>query len=297
MTRSVLKENYYHFILRLIQVCEGAGWTKPSIDQIKEAQMPSSFNLEELNIPQSSEIHTLIKRCPDIKMFLFSDDEYLIRENDASVDTFIVLCGNYVVEQLRSGPEKMPPGMLDIVTDDHNSISFVGEMAYLGGGFRTASVRSSGKTYTLCLKPEYLEVIISEFPSFTSILCKQFTSRLTEANRLLKEADESRSMESKLIIKKAGEMVMKRGEKAETLYQLVDGVLVGEDKKDTSYPANTLLGFLDPGPFFRDGEYGTTVKAKTVAYLTAISKNSKLIVIRNFPELILKLYQGDAESG
>lgn len=259
--------------------------------------MPSSFNIEELNIPQSSEIHVLIKRCPDIEMFLFSDDEYLIRENDASDDTFMVLRGNYIVEQSRSESEKVPPGMLDIVTDEDNPVSFVGEMAYLGGGFRTASVRSSGKTYTLCLKPEYLDVIIAEFPAFTSILCKQFTSRLTESNRYIKEADERLLIDSKLIVKKAGEMVMKRGEKAETLYQLVDGDLVGEDKKETNYPANTLLGFVDPGPFFRDGEYGTTVKAKTLTYLTAISKNSKLSVIRNFPELILKLYQGEAESG
>ena len=187
--------------------------------------------------------------------------------------------------------------MLEVVRNGDYSICFVGEKAYLGGGFRTASVRSSGKTYTLSLKPEYLDVIINEFPAFTSILCRQFTSRLTKANRLLKEANENLFMESKLIIKQPGEIVTKMGEKAETLYQLVDGVLVGEEKKETNHPANTLLGFVDPGPFFRDGEYGTTVKAKTVVYLTAISKNSKLGVIRNFPELILKLYQGDAESG
>lgn len=259
-----------------------------------EVLMSLPFDLAKLNIPPSSEIHKLLEKCPDIKMLLFEDGEFIVREKDPTMDTYIVLRGNYVVEQARTDPKKESPDTLDIVMVDEGSIAFVGEMAYFGGGFRTASVRSSSMTYTLCLKPEYMETIISEFPFFTSILCRQFTTRLVEANRLLREWDDRFSVESKLVLKNPGETVLEKGERAETLYQLVEGILVREEDNETISLDQTCDGFIDPGPFFGDGEYESTVKTKSMAYVVAFPKNSKLTVIRNFPGLILKLYEREA---
>lgn len=249
--------------------------------------MPTSYDVADLNIPQTSEIHALLKQLPDIEAVRFQDGEYLIRQGEAVADTFIVVSGNYVVEQSGAGRKKQPLGTLAIVMSDVDSPSFVGEMAYMGGGFRTASVRSSGSTCALKLKPKHMDVIIAKFPFFTSILCKQFTARLEEANKVLKTL----SVESTLVMKIAGELVIEKGEKAETLYQLVDGSLVREGNDEVIYPDQVHSGFIDPGPFFRDGEYGSTVKAETASSLVGISKDSKLAVIRNFPELILKLYK------
>jgi CRP-like cAMP-binding protein len=254
--------------------------------------MPTSFDVADLSIPQASEIHALIERLPNIETLQFQDGEYLIRQDEAITDTFIVVFGSYAVEHTSAGPEKRPLKTLAAVSSDVEFPSFVGEMAYLGGGFRTASVRSSGSTFALKLKEQHMDVIIAEFPSFTSILCRQFTARLREANKAL----ENTSMETKMIMKTAGELVVRRGEKAKTLYQLVTGSLVREDDVEVIYSDQEHFGFVDPGPFFRDGEYESTVKTETPCSLVAISKKSKLAVIRNFPELILKLYEEEARG-
>lgn len=258
--------------------------------------MPLSFELAQLDIPLSKEIQKLLEKCPDIKKLLFKDGEFIVREKDNTMDTYIVLQGSYVVEQSRADPKKESPDALDIVTVDDDAIAFVGEMAYFGGGFRTASVRSSGGTYTLCLKPEYMEAIIEEFPFFTSILCRHLTARLMEANRLLREWDDRFSMESKLVLRNPGETVVEKGERAETLYQLVTGILVREEDNETIGLEQTCNGFIDPAPFFGDGEYESTVKTKSTAQMIAISKDSKMAVIRNFPDLILELYVGKTSN-
>ena len=272
----------------------GVRMDKTLMGLYQEVLMSLPFDLAKLNIPPSSEIHKLLEKCPDIRMMLFEDGEFIVREKDLAMDTYIVLRGNYVVEQARADPKKESPDTLDIVMVDEGSIAFVGEMAYFGGGFRTASVRSSGRTYTLCLKPEYMDIIISEMPFFTSILCRQFTKRLMEANRLLRQWDERFSIKSKLVLKNPGETVLEKGERAETLYQLVEGILVREEDNETISLDQTCDGFIDPGPFFLDGEYESTVKTKSMTCVVAIQKDSKLNVISNFPGLILKLYQREA---
>jgi CRP-like cAMP-binding protein len=249
--------------------------------------MPTPFNPRGLKIPQTSELHGLIEQFPDIEPLMFEDGEYLIRQDEAITDTFIVVSGNYVVEHSSTGPERRPLKTLAVSSGDVDRPSFVGEMAYLGGGFRTASVRSSGPTYTLKLKGKHVEVIIAEFPSLTRILCKEFTARLKEANEILKDL----SIESRLIAKPAGDSVFQKGEKAETLYQLVSGSLIYEEADETIDAVQKDFGFVGPGPFFQDGHYGFTVKTETPCSLVAIPKDSKLAVIRNYPELVLKLFE------
>ena len=104
--------------------------------------MPTPFDPRDLNIPQDSELHALIERLPDIEPSMFEDGEYLIRQDEAVTDTFIVVSGNYVVEHSSAGPERRPLKTLAVSSGNVDLPSFVGERAYLGGGYRTASVRS-----------------------------------------------------------------------------------------------------------------------------------------------------------
>jgi len=249
--------------------------------------MPTPFDPMDLNLPQNSELHALIERLPDMEPLMFEDGEYLIRQNEAVTDTFIVVSGNYVVEHSSAGPERRPLKTLAVSSGDVDSPSFVGEMAYLGGGYRTASVRSSGTTYTLKIKGKHVDIIIAEFSSLTRILCIEFTARLKEANEVLKDL----SIESRIVAKPTGESVIQKGEKAETLYQLVSGSLIREVDDEVIDSDREYFGFVDPGPFFRDGKYGSTVKTQTPCSLVAIPKEAKLAVIRNYPELVLRLYE------
>jgi CRP-like cAMP-binding protein len=249
--------------------------------------MPKPFHVNDLNIPKTSEIHALLEKLRDIEPLVFGDGEYLIRQDEAVTDTFIVVSGNCVVEYSSAGPERRPLKTLAVSSGEVDSPSFVGEMAYLGGGFRTASVRSSGPTYTLKIKGKHIDVIIAEFPSLTRLLCKEFTARLEEANDILKDM----AIDSKLIMKVAGETVIRKGEKADMLYQLVNGSLIQEDDHEAVDLDVAQNGFVDPGPFFRDSQYESTVKTVAPCSLVAIPKDFKLAVIRNYPELILNLYE------
>lgn len=259
--------------------------------------MPELFDLSDLGIPADSEYHKLLARCPDIQLRSFQDGEYLVREADPSQEVLIILRGAYVVERQVREKQDRPGNVLATVISDPDDPSFVGEMAYLGGGFRTASVRSSGCTHAMVLKPAYLGIIIADFPHFTQILCRQFTARLREANELLKDHHERLSMESFTVVKKAGDIVFERGEPADVLYQLIEGQLV----RETDTGEHTLSfgqlpqGFVEPGPFFRGGVRESRVRAKTNAMLVGVRSKSLEAVVRCYPELLLRLYKEAAE--
>ena len=117
--------------------------------------MPTALDVADVDIPSSSEIHGLLRESPDIEALLFRDGEYLVRENDGAKDIFIVLQGSYVVEQAREGSGGgRPAETLAVVVNTMDAPSFVGEMAYLGEGVRTASVRNSGATHPSTVRTE-----------------------------------------------------------------------------------------------------------------------------------------------
>ena len=253
--------------------------------------MPSQFELIDLNLPKNSVYHKVLERCPDIGRFRFQDGEYLIREGEMSNEIFLMLLGECAVEQPQEGVCGDAPHTLAVVAaHDPSAPAFLGEMAYLGGGFRSASVRSKGYTYALCLKPEHLGVLIEEFPVLTRILCRQFSVRLRKTSEALKEYHALFSMRTTPVVKQPGELVFSKGEPAETLFRLLDGTLAREvEGAWETVPASGLfLGFVDPLPFFAETEYGLTVKAETEAKLVAIGRDSRLALMRQAPELVLR---------
>jgi len=254
--------------------------------------MPKSFDISQLNMPES-EIPKLLEMCGDSQLLRFEDGEYLFCEDDVSSDIYAILRGAYVVEQ-KSGAA----GLQAIAThhNEEDAPCFVGEMSYLGAGLRTASVRSSGVTYTIKLKPSHLEVIIGQFPNFTRILCQQFSARLKEANDELKEIVATNAVPVVQVDVKAGEAIITQGESADLLYQLIWGDLQWE-QDGQPVPGHPVIDFVEPAAYFCDQPYSVTVRAKTAACLVAIEKPTKEAVIRNYPQLILKLFKDAAEAG
>ncbi len=75
--------------------------------------------------------------------------------------------------------EKERAGLvLDEVACDVANFAIVGEMAYLGGQRRTASVRARTECHVLVLNPEHLETVMARFPMLTRVICRQFALRL-----------------------------------------------------------------------------------------------------------------------
>ena len=181
------------------------------------------------------------------------------------------------------------PLALAIVNNEGEEPCFVGEMAHFGGGARSASLRCSGPTYVLDVPSGAVDTIMQDYPGLTQILCKQLASRLQEANEALTHGSEQLAMDVKQLDVAAGEVVVRAGEPADVLYQLLVGSLIVEGAERPMKPRELPMKFIDPEPYFADGCHQQTILARTNVMLVGIQKSSRLAAIRNYPELMMRL--------
>jgi CRP-like cAMP-binding protein len=249
--------------------------------------MPEPFELDMLDLPEDSEIHRLLVRCEGIEALRFLDGDNLMVEGEDSRETYIVLRGSFVVEQGADGENVgsgMPLAIRSVTEDDP---LFIGEMAYLGDSIRTATVRSSGAVFTLCLRPEHIDTIIEEFPFFTRVLSRQLTRRVRESGELIKSYQEKFDMNTAQVHMQAGDEIASAGDAADCLYQLLDGTLTkdGPQGVETITSGKYPLDMINAAEFLSRTPYPGPIRAKTKALLVAIDKSSRMAIIRNYPQL------------
>jgi len=250
--------------------------------------MPRSFDINQLKA-ENLELPQLLEACQGSRPVCFDDGEYLVKENDMGHEIYLVLQGAFVVESHNERPgEEAIATIIASPCIDIDNPCFVGEMTYFGGGYRTASVRSSGATCAIELKPEHLDVILEKFLSFTRILCQQFNSRLKEANEELKRISADNALQVEQLLLEDGDVVIRQGDSADKLYSLVFGSLRWEQDGQT-INGTTLQDFIEPDAYFAGATYTATVRATSSSCLAVIDKSSKEAVIRNYPQLALKL--------
>lgn len=252
--------------------------------------MPEPFDLNTIDLPPDSEIHALRAACPDIESLRFANDEFLIHSSEPGQDIFLLLRGHCLVEQPDAPRERTPGNELAVINAEPHAPVFLGEMAYLGEGLRSASVRSVMATFTLRLKPTHLDTIMDHFPGFTRVLCRQFALRLREANVFIKRYQTNNTMAVEQRFLSPGETLVDAGDPADKLFQLVDGVLLEKGDPDTPIrPSDDGPVFIGTRPFFRGGTHEKRVVAKTPAIIVSLGKSREAAIIRNFPELALEM--------
>lgn len=252
--------------------------------------MPDPFNLDSIELPAESEIHALLKACPDIESLRFANDEFLIHGSDTAQDIFLLLRGHCLVEQPDAPRERTPGNELAVIQAEPDGPVFLGEMAYLGETQRSASVRSVMATHTLRLKPTHLDTIMDHFPGFTRVLCRQFARRLGEANTFIKRYQKNNAMDVEQRFLNPGEVLVEAGATADHLFQLVDGIMVEKgDPEVTIRASDEGPTFIGTRPFFQGGTHTSRIVAKTPAIVVALGKSREAAIIRNFPELALGL--------
>lgn len=259
--------------------------------------MPEPYDIASLAMPDNPEIQALLEACPDIEPLRFSNDEFIVHGSDEAQDIFIILRGNCLVEQPDAPRERTPGNELAIISAAPDNPVFIGEMAYLGGGFRSASVRSVMACFTLRLKPAHLDTLMERFPGFTRLLCRQFALRLGEANTFIKRYQTDMTMAVEQRFLSPGDVLVEAGAPADTMFQLIDGILV--EKREEDVRLQSLDGnprFVGSREFLTGGTYPYRIEAKTPAILVALDQSRKSAVIRNFPELALQLLE-DADGG
>ncbi|MBI2421458.1 MAG: cyclic nucleotide-binding domain-containing protein [Candidatus Hydrogenedentes bacterium] len=251
--------------------------------------MPEPFAPESLDIAGSAALQAVLARCPHAECIKYRNDEYLITKGDASQEVFLLIRGSCVVEAYPPQENAPRGGELALLEGKLDHPTVLGEMAYLGEGLRTASVRSVMNTWTIRLQPEDLDVIIAQIPELARILCTQFTARLREANRQITRFQQKLQMQFEERFLAAGETLYEAGAPADILYQLLSGTLLLDVNGEISECRSGDEVFVEPAAYFRDLPCAATVKAKGPAMLMGVNKDSKEAVIRNFPQLILKL--------
>ncbi len=260
--------------------------------------MPDPFEIDSIELPKDSEVRDLLRVCPDIEGLRFANDEFIVHGEDTAMDIYLILRGNCLVEQPDAPRERTPGSELAVIQANPDTPVFIGEMAYLGGGYRTASVRSVMGTFALRLQPAHLDTIMGELPGMTRILCHQFAQRLGEANTFIKTYQKKNAMDISQRFLGPGDRLVEAGAKADILYQIVDGCLEEKNGRDgLMQPAGEAPVFVHAAKFFAGGVHPCDVVAKTQCIVLGLGQSRKEAIVRNFPALALGLLGDAMEAG
>jgi CRP-like cAMP-binding protein len=253
--------------------------------------MPRPFDTAQLETTDS-EIGRLLECCSDAERLCFDDGEYFFQEDEARDEVYMVLRGAFVVEQHNGKGDREIIASQCVGGDEP---CFVGEMAYFGGGSRTAAVRSSGASFALVLKPKHMDAILGSFPSLTRTFCSQLSMRLKETNDTLKRITANNAMQASQVNLEEGEILVRQGDTPDRLYHLLFGDLAWEVDGE-QVMGGTFQEFVEPAAYLSGRPYEVTVRAKSPTCLVAIEQGSRQAVVRNYPELILQLFEAGAPT-
>jgi CRP-like cAMP-binding protein len=257
--------------------------------------LPEPFDIARLGLGEADEGLQLLRRCPDLEALAYREGEYLIREGEEAQDIFLVLQGALVVERDPALPGGAPV-MLACVLAEPVAPAIVGEMAYLGSMRRTASVRSSGLSHTLRLRPAHIDQVLDGFPGLTRMICRQFSRRLEETDRSLRDLQARFALNPRRRLAQPGERLFGAGEPAAALFQLMAGeVRLERDGVGQVLAAEALpMGLLEPEAYLRAGAHTATATVEGTAFLAEIPAGDREAVVRCFPELVLGILAGRA---
>jgi len=261
----------------------------------QELPVPEPFDIHSIELPADSEVRALLRACPEIGGVRFVNDEFVVHGEDTAMDIFLLLRGNCLVEQPDAPRERTPGSELAVIRAEPDAPVFVGEMAYLGGGYRTASVRSVMATFALRLQPEHLDKIMDGFPGLTRVLCRQFARRLGEANSFIKSFQKKGAMDVSQRFLNTGDILVEAGAPAVTLYQVVDGCLAESEGGGTFQPGKDEPTFIHPAAFFTGAPHPATVVARSPAIAVGMGISRKEAIVRNFPGLVLAMLGGEGK--
>ena len=115
-----------------------------------------------------------------------------------------------------------------------------------------------------------------------------------KSNNLIKRMQQAlaMSMERKQFLE--GDVLFRRGQDASRLYQLITGEveLIRSDASPVRVaPEHLLQGFLEPTPYLRCAPQDCTATALSPLMVIAIDQASRIAVVRNYPELVLKMLE------
>jgi CRP-like cAMP-binding protein len=244
--------------------------------------MPDSLDPAALDLASDPELGPLLAACPDIEVLRFRDGELLVVEGEDSQDLYIVRRGGLVVEKAQPDGTMRPLAHLQC---SEEAPCIIGEMAYFGARRRTATVRAVGSCQALHLRPAHLDAIMAGFPGLTRILCRQFTTRLKEANEELRELRTRFDLAPERRMVGAGETIYAAGAPAGAVFQLVLGTvrIVDAQGSRVLHSDDLVGGFLGLRAYLLGLPQGETAVAEEPCFLAVIGAGQREAFLRCYP--------------
>jgi len=254
--------------------------------------MPQPYTVDELNLPADGELHQLLQRCPDIALLRYSDNEAIVHSEDDGDHCFLLLRGSCLVEGLGDESTGRPGKAIAVLHGDESAPVMIGEIAALGTGARTANVKSALNSWVMRLSPTHFEVVMSEFPGLTRMLCRQFADRLHETTLALQHFQGLFVMEAEHRSFARGDIIFRPGAMCETLYQVIDGVVrIHDAQQEYRIAGNSPRTLLEPEAYFFAQPHQVTAEAVADTVLLAVSASSRPAAIRHFPEELARILE------
>ncbi|MBI4230230.1 MAG: cyclic nucleotide-binding domain-containing protein [Planctomycetes bacterium] len=235
---------------------------------------------------------------PGIARLAYEDGEFVLREGEPCDGVYLLERGAVVVERGRR-EETGPPLILHSATPDAAEPVFFGEMAHFLGGGRTASVRVSGRTVVLKLPAEAIRQAFHRAPALAeklfrrlARLLRETTDQLESAQRLFQAAPERLAVRQPTVLYEAGSP-------AGTLYQILMGqvVLTSPDGARRAVEGgDEPESFLNFDAYLSGGTNRSRAEAAAGALLLAYGPDSRLAVVRRFPEAVVALWTSTLSS-
>jgi CRP-like cAMP-binding protein len=244
--------------------------------------MPDRLDPAALDLASDPEVGPLLAACPDIEVLRFRDGELLVVEGEDSQDLYIVRRGGLVVEKAQPDGTWRPLAHLEC---SEAAPCIIGEMAYFGARQRTATVRAVGACQALHLKPAHLDAIMAGFPGLTRILCRQFTTRLKEANEELRELRGRFDLAPERRLVQAGETIFAAGAPAGAVFQLVLGTARVVDAQGSRllHSEDLVGGFLGLRAYLLGLPHRESAVAEDSCFLAVIGAGQREAFLRSYP--------------
>lgn len=250
--------------------------------------MPERLDPKASPLRLDPDVEAFLRTQPGIELLGYRDGEHLVREGETSREIFVLVDGALVVERAPLPPATAPAIVACLSSEAGPAI--VGEMAYLGGLRRTASVRSSGWSRVLRLEPAHVDAILDACPALTRIICRQFSLRLQETLHALTALQARFALDPERRMAQDGEVLFQAGEPAERLHQLLAGSvrLEGPGGVRTVNPESLPAGFLDLGAYLDGGPRWERAVVDGMAFLSILGPGDREAVVRTFPRETLE---------
>jgi CRP-like cAMP-binding protein len=253
--------------------------------------MPEAIAWDDLHLPEAHSILAVRECCPDARPQRFTDGDLVVDATDPSRDCVLLVHGGCLVEAPGLDTARRPGNEMAIVEATPDAPVFVGEMASLVEGVdRLASVRSAMTSRGIRLSPGDLAIIMEQLPGLTRVLCRALSERLREVSLQLRHFRNDFALGFTPAFLNPGERLFELGAPAETLWQIAQGSVTLQAAATASVicAEGDEPCFLDLAAYLEGGVHTATAVAQDAVVALRIPQESRLAVVRNFPEHVLR---------